>query len=496
MLKTVSSITNAIGALNYKGTWNASTNTPTLASGVGTKGDYYVVSVAGSTNLDGETLWGVGDWAVYNGAAWQKVEGGNTINATTVSASTSVTTPIIQATSSAGGTLKNNGGTAQLQWGSGGGSNLSLEVATNINPANAAVAISPTGTGTVTINPATASTMNNVAIGGTTPLAITGTTITATGVATFSAGTAGAPAITTTGDTNTGIFFPAADTIAFSEGGVEAMRINSSQYVGIGTSSPAALLNAYNGVSASTWDLPQVLVGNNTTSPGFVNALQVISMNAKDDDYVSAYNIGAGNNIGTNILISNAGRSGVAGTVRYVLGLDSPGGATIAAAIGTASNHALTFGTNSVTRMSIDTSGGLILVGSTAQKATGTTWSNPSDIRLKEKITDYTKGLAELMQVKVKEWEYNGKGGTAAGTKGLGVIADEIITVLPNTVENYQAKLNVDDKTDTYIKKFDATEITWLMLNSIKEQQAIITNLTARLDAQQEQISKLEGSSK
>jgi hypothetical protein len=169
MLKTVSSITNAIGALNYKGTWNASTNSPALASGVGTKGDYYVVSVAGSTNLDGETLWGVGDWAVYNGAAWQKVEGGNTINATTVSASTSVTTPVIQATSSAGGTLKNNGGTAQLQWGSGGGSNLSLEVATNINPANAAVNISPTGTGTVTINPATASTMNNVAIGGTTP---------------------------------------------------------------------------------------------------------------------------------------------------------------------------------------------------------------------------------------------------------------------------------------------------------------------------------------
>jgi hypothetical protein len=181
MLKTVSSITNAIGALNYVGTWNASTNTPALASGVGTKGDYYVVSVAGSTNLDGEILWGVGDWAVYNGAAWQKVEGGNTINATTVSASTSVTTPVIQATSSAGGTLKNNGGTAQLQWGSGGGSNLSLEVATNINPANAAVAISPTGTGTVTINPATASTMNNVAIGGSTPLAGTFTALTSTG---------------------------------------------------------------------------------------------------------------------------------------------------------------------------------------------------------------------------------------------------------------------------------------------------------------------------
>tara|TARA_R110000868_G_scaffold144242_2_gene363088 strand:+ start:474 stop:1391 length:918 start_codon:yes stop_codon:yes gene_type:complete len=91
MLKTVSSVTNAIGALNYKGTWNANTNMPTLASGVGTKGDYYVVSVAGSTNLDGQTLWGVGDWAVFNGSVWERLEGGSTINATTVTASGAIT---------------------------------------------------------------------------------------------------------------------------------------------------------------------------------------------------------------------------------------------------------------------------------------------------------------------------------------------------------------------------------------------------------------------
>jgi hypothetical protein len=76
MLKAVSSITNAIGALNYKGTWNASTNTPTLVSGVGVKGDYYVVSVAGSTALDSISNWGVGDWVTFNGSAWQRVEGG------------------------------------------------------------------------------------------------------------------------------------------------------------------------------------------------------------------------------------------------------------------------------------------------------------------------------------------------------------------------------------------------------------------------------------
>jgi hypothetical protein len=61
MLKTVSSITNAIGALNYKGAWNASTNTPTITSSVGVKGDYYQVSVAGSTAINGISNWGVGD---------------------------------------------------------------------------------------------------------------------------------------------------------------------------------------------------------------------------------------------------------------------------------------------------------------------------------------------------------------------------------------------------------------------------------------------------
>ena len=74
MLKTVSSVTNAIGALNYKGTWNANTNDPTLTSSVGVKGDYYVVSVAGTTDLNGITDWQVNDIAAFNGAIWQKID--------------------------------------------------------------------------------------------------------------------------------------------------------------------------------------------------------------------------------------------------------------------------------------------------------------------------------------------------------------------------------------------------------------------------------------
>jgi hypothetical protein len=78
MLKAISTITNALGALNYKGTWNASTNNPTLADGTGAKGDYYVVSTAGTQTFGGVQLFfGTGDWIAYNGAVWQRVEGGS-----------------------------------------------------------------------------------------------------------------------------------------------------------------------------------------------------------------------------------------------------------------------------------------------------------------------------------------------------------------------------------------------------------------------------------
>ena len=62
------------GVLQFEGTWNASTNSPSLASNVGTSGDYYIVSVAGSTNLNGITDWQIGDWAVFANTTWTKVD--------------------------------------------------------------------------------------------------------------------------------------------------------------------------------------------------------------------------------------------------------------------------------------------------------------------------------------------------------------------------------------------------------------------------------------
>jgi hypothetical protein len=130
-------------------------------------------------------------------------DAGAVTGVTTLAASTSVTTPIVQATNSGGLALKNSAGTTQISMGAGGGDNASINVSTNINGANAQIDISPTGTGHVHIKPSgtggveiapiSAGTMNNMVIGGTTPLAGSFTDLSVTGTTSFdgSQGTAG-----------------------------------------------------------------------------------------------------------------------------------------------------------------------------------------------------------------------------------------------------------------------------------------------------------------
>lgn len=71
---TALSWSSVAGGLSYQGTWNATTNTPTLTSSVGVNGYYYIVSTAGSTNLNGITDWQIGDWLLFNGSVWQKID--------------------------------------------------------------------------------------------------------------------------------------------------------------------------------------------------------------------------------------------------------------------------------------------------------------------------------------------------------------------------------------------------------------------------------------
>jgi hypothetical protein len=103
------------------------------------------------------------------------------------------------------------------------------------------VTLTASNTPTLALTSTGVGTINNMSIGATTASTGAFTTVSASGVASFAAGTALLPAITRTGDTNTGIYFPAADTIGFTEGGVEALRLNSNGQTSTSIAGTAAL---------------------------------------------------------------------------------------------------------------------------------------------------------------------------------------------------------------------------------------------------------------
>ena len=145
-------------------------------------------------------------------AAYQDANG--VINNTTFSASTKFVSPYFDALNSAGGALRNATGTNQLQWGAGGGNNLSLDVSTNMNGTNAQIDISPTGTGhvhmkptgagSIEIAPTNVGTINNMTIGATTPKDASFVNLSVTGTTSFDGqeGTAG-QVLTSAGSGNT-----------------------------------------------------------------------------------------------------------------------------------------------------------------------------------------------------------------------------------------------------------------------------------------------------
>jgi hypothetical protein len=177
-----------LGALSYQGTWDASTNTPTLTSSVGSKGYYYVVSVAGNTNLNGITDWLVGDWAVFNGSIWQKVD--NTETVTSVNGQTGAV--VLTTTNIAEGTnlyYTDVRARAAISAGTGISYNNTTGVVTNAAP-DQTVSITGAGTSvvtgtypnfTVTSNDAFVGTVTSVAATAGTGISVTGSPITTSG---------------------------------------------------------------------------------------------------------------------------------------------------------------------------------------------------------------------------------------------------------------------------------------------------------------------------
>lgn len=207
---SVASWASVAGGLSYQGTWNASTNSPTLASSAGTNGYYYIVGTAGSTNLNGITDWQVGDWLLFNGATWQKLDQTNLVtsvagrtgavtigysdltgtvptwNQNTTGTASNVTGTVAIAN---GGTGATTAGAALTALGAYAASNPSgytnnTGTVTSVGGTGTVNGLSLSGTVTTSGNLTLGGTLDlssPPAIGGTTPAAGTFTTLTATG---------------------------------------------------------------------------------------------------------------------------------------------------------------------------------------------------------------------------------------------------------------------------------------------------------------------------
>lgn len=206
------------GAMSYMGTWNASTNSPALASGVGTKGYYYKVATAGTTSLDGHAVWTVDDVAVFDGTTWDIIQGGTTageintalgftLSGTAAQTYSYPTTTATIARTDAGQTF------------TGVQNFTSPAITTNITTPSASFDVFNT----------TATTVN--AFGAATSLSIgagTGTLTLNNAAVKFGAGTVGTPSIYLSTDTTTGLYRIGANNLGVAVSGVKVLDISAS----------------------------------------------------------------------------------------------------------------------------------------------------------------------------------------------------------------------------------------------------------------------------
>ena len=121
-----------------------------------------------------------------------------------------------------------------------------------------------------------------------------------------------------------------------------------------------------------------------------------------------------------------------------------------------------------------------LVAAQSAAKPGGGSWSVFSDSRIKENVTPYTKGLADILLINTVTYEYNGLAGTTKGAKYTGVIAQEMKEIFPDTVSTYKAKLNEEDEEKTELYDFNSSDLTFALINAIKELKAEIEILKAK----------------
>jgi len=130
-----------------------------------------------------------------------------------------------------------------------------------------------------------------------------------------------------------------------------------------------------------------------------------------------------------------------------------------------------------------------------AAKAGSPDWIVASDSRLKKNISDFTDGLDLLKQIKPVWFQYNGQAGIETGDKKfVGIIAQEMQKIAPYTIGIFTHQDSLGNKTE-YLD-YDANAVTYILINSVKEQQQVIAEKEERIAAleksQQALIARLE----
>ena len=345
-------------------------------------------------------------------------------------------------------------------------------------------------TGTINSTAGTIATLNS-----TTGTITTGVipTLTSTTLITSGTGTAASPAIVPTGDTNTGIFFPAADTVAFSEGGTERMRIDSSGNVGIGTTSIGASLDiAKSDNTGSVSDFPSLRVINtNSTQGNAASTFNYARMDVKsgngtvfadfgtryDSSYSGAY-IGTETShpvtlqtggterlrITDNGAILFAKNTTDLGTVGYRYDTTGESYYSLSATVNTTVTNAIYSTGASAYRFYVGLGGTVY--------ATNTTISAISDIRLKENIRDINVGLDSIMALKPRLFDW--KSGKGQDTKNVrGFIAQEIEEVFPDLVDEWKDPAPEGEEPYKSVRQ----DLIPVLVKAIQEQQAMIVEL-------------------
>ena len=295
----------------------------------------------------------------------------------------------------------------------------------------------------------------------------------------FVAGTAAAPAITTTGDTNTGMFFPEADTIAFAEGGAEAMRLDSSGNVGIGTTSPStygkfavAGNNQTNILTSFAGGTAFQAYCDDSTGEVRLKAADVTSTNTK---YMTFYTNPSGSSSGTERMrVDSSGNVLVARTSAYSDGSIGTPVFQVSSLVGARAGGAfISNSTSSVAQIGFVNPNGT--VGAINSSGSSTSYVTSSDYRLKENITPMTGALDKVALLKPVSYKWK-----VDGSDGQGFIAHELQAIIPDCVSG--EKDAVDAEGNPIHQGVDTSFLVATLTAAIQEQQTIINNLKARIE--------------